>query len=47
MPNALRFLVGLLVDRWRLRRILLGTQLVNAVGVLLIPLAAAMGRLSV
>lgn len=47
VPNALRFLVGPLVDRWRLRRILLGTQIVNAVGVLLIPLAAATGWLSV
>lgn len=47
MPSALRFLVGPLVDRWRLRRILLGTQVVNGVGVLVVPVAAAMGWLSV
>jgi hypothetical protein len=47
IPNALRFLAGPLVDRWRLRRILLGTQLANAVGVSLIPIAAAMEWLSV
>lgn len=47
VPNALRFLLGPLVDRWRLRRILLGTQVVNGVGVLIVPLAAWTGQLSV
>ena len=47
IPNALSFLVGPLVDRWELRRTLLSTQLINAIGVLVVPVAAAMGYLSV
>lgn len=47
VPNALSFLVGPLVDRWELRRILVSTQVINGVGVLVVPLAATMGYLSV
>jgi MFS family permease len=47
VPNALRFLIGPLVDRWRLRPILLVTQVINGIGVLVVPLAAVMGHLSV
>lgn len=46
-PDLLNFLVGPLVDRWKLRRVLLSTQLVNGVGVLIVPVAAMMGFLSV
>lgn len=45
--QPLQFLVGPLVDRWPLKRILVGTQLVQGVGVLIVPLAAATGYLSV
>lgn len=47
VPNALNFLVGPLVDRWDLRPVLLATQTLNGVGVLLVPAAAAVDRLSV
>lgn len=47
VPNALSFLVGPLVDRWQLRRILLGTQLINGLGVLIVPAVATLGYLSV
>lgn len=47
VPNVLSFLIGPLVDRWRLRRVLLGTQLINGVGVLIVPVAAVTGYLSV
>lgn len=47
IPNALSFLVGPLVDRWQLRPILLTTQVVNVVGVLLVPVLAVTGHLSV
>lgn len=46
-PTLLSFLIGPLADRWQLRPILLGTQLINGVGVLLVPVAAAMDLLSV
>jgi MFS family permease len=46
-PSALQFLFGPLVDRWDIRRILVGTQAVQAVLVLVIPLAAYTGHLSV
>lgn len=45
--QPLQVLVGPLVDRWSLRRVLVGTQLVQLVGVLVVPLAAATGHLSV
>lgn len=46
-PSALGFLVGPLVDRWRLRRVLAGMQLVQGASVLLVPLAAFVDLLSV
>ena len=46
-PSALGFLAGPLVDRWPLRRVLVGSQLVNGVLVLAVPVAAATGHLSV
>lgn len=46
-PQALQFLTGPFVDRWRLRRILVGTQVAQGLLVLVIPLAAWTGRLSV
>ncbi|NEU57076.1 MFS transporter [Halorussus sp. MSC15.2] len=46
-PQALQFLAGPLVDRWSLRRVLVSTQAVQAVGVLAVPVAAATGHLSV
>ena len=45
--QPLQFLVGPLVDRWPLERILIGTQIVQGIGVLVVPLAAATGYLSV
>nr|WP_176705220.1 MFS transporter [Halobacterium sp. GN101] len=47
VPNVLSFLVGPLIDRWDLRPILLGTQLTNALGVLIVPLVATLGHLTV
>lgn len=47
IPDILTVFIGPLVDRWRLRRILLSTQLINGVAVLLVPLAALTGHLSV
>lgn len=46
-PAGLQFLFGPLVDRWDLRRVLVGTQLIQGLLVLSVPLAAATGRLSV
>ncbi|EMA69987.1 MFS transporter [Halorubrum kocurii] len=46
-PSGLQFLFGPLVDRWDLRRILVGTQLVQGLLVLSVPIAAATGNLSV
>lgn len=45
--QPLQFLAGPLVDRWPLRRVLVGTQVVQFVGVLLVPVAAVTGHLSV
>jgi MFS family permease len=46
-PNAAQFLAGPLVDRWSLRRVLVGAQAFQAVAVLAVPLAAFTGHLSV
>jgi MFS family permease len=46
-PAALQFLFGPLVDRWPLRRLLVATQLLQGLLVLVMPLAAATGNLSV
>ncbi|NHN46013.1 MFS transporter [Halostella sp. JP-L12] len=46
-PAALQFLFGPLVDRWDLRRVLVGTQAAQGVLVLVVPLAAALDALSV
>ncbi|KAB1192762.1 MFS transporter [Haloferax sp. MBLA0076] len=46
-PQAMQVLAGPLVDRWSIRRILVGTQLTQAVLVLVIPLADFLGHLSV
>jgi MFS family permease len=47
IPDLLNIFVGPLVDRWQLRRLLLSTQLINGIGVLVVPIAAIMGHLSV
>ncbi|WP_327050503.1 MFS transporter [Halomicrococcus gelatinilyticus] len=47
LPTSVQFLFGPLVDRWELRRVLVGTQVVQGVFVLAVPLAAATGHLSV
>lgn len=46
-PQTLQFLAGPLVDRWPLRDVLVGTQLVQAVCVLAVPVAAVTATLSV
>jgi MFS family permease len=46
-PSGLQFLFGPLVDRWDLRRVLVGTQLIQGLLVLSVPIAAATGFLSV
>ncbi|WP_224333221.1 MFS transporter [Haloprofundus halobius] len=45
-PSGLQFLAGPLVDRWNLRRVLVGTQLLQFTLILAIPAAAALGHLS-
>lgn len=46
-PAALSFLTGPLVDRWSLVRVLVGTQLINGLLVLIVPVADLRGVLSV
>lgn len=46
-PRSVQFLFGPLVDRWRLRYVLVGTQLIQSIGVLVIPVAAFTGQLTV
>ena len=46
-PQALQFLTGPFVDRWDLRRLLVGTQVLQGALVLIIPVAAMTGWLSV
>lgn len=46
-PSAFQFLAGPLVDRWPVRAVLTVTQLVQAVVVLVVPVAAYFGVLSV
>jgi MFS family permease len=46
-PAGLQFLFGPLVDRWPLRRILVGTQLIQGLLVLSVPAAHLTGHLSV
>lgn len=47
IPNLLQFLIGPLVDRWQIRSTLMWTQALQAVLILLIPLAAWQDFLSV
>jgi MFS family permease len=47
LPPALQFISGPLVDRWSLTRTLVWTQLIQAVLILSIPVAAYSGHLSV
>lgn len=46
-PNMLQFLAGPLVDRWSLKSTLLVTQLLQAIFILVIPIAAFLNFLSV
>lgn len=46
-PSAVQFAFGPLVDRWDIRRLLVATQAVQAVLVLVVPLAALTGHLTV
>ena len=45
-PSGLQAFFGPLVDRWDLRRLLVGTQVVQGVVILTLPLAHALGMLS-
>lgn len=47
VPQAFQFLAGPLVDQWSIRRILVGTQLIQAAVVSLIPIAHIFGFLTV
>lgn len=46
-PTAIQFLFGPLVDRWDIRRIFVGTQFVQGLFVLIIPIAAVLDALSI
>jgi MFS family permease len=47
LPGVFSVFIGPFVDRWQLRQILLSIQVINAIGVLIVPIAAATGHLSV
>ncbi|ADJ16458.1 hypothetical protein C497_01765 [Halalkalicoccus jeotgali B3] len=47
VPQAFQFLAGPLVDQWSIQRILVGTQLIQAAVVSLIPIAHILGFLTV
>jgi MFS family permease len=47
LASSVQFLYGPLVDRWELRKILVSTQIIQAVVILAIPLAAVTGHLTV
>lgn len=47
LPSVLQLFAGPLVDRWPLRRLLVATQLLQAAFVLVVPVAAFLGRLTV
>ncbi len=47
IPRTLQFLVGPLVDRWPLRPVLVYSQVIQATCVLVVPVAAIAGHLSV
>ena len=46
-PSVLTFLIGPLVDRWSIRRVLVSSQLFNGLAVLVIPVAHWTGNFSV
>lgn len=47
LPGTLQFLIGPLVDRWQIKRVLIWTQLLQGMLVLMIPIAHYIGFLSV
>ncbi|KSU62754.1 MFS transporter [[Bacillus] enclensis] len=47
LPGTLQFLIGPLVDRWKIKKVLILTQIIQALLVLMIPIAHYMGFLTV
>lgn len=47
LPGAFQFLMGPLADRWPIKRVLVGTQLVQCGMIALIPLASVLGVLNI
>jgi hypothetical protein len=47
VPDLFNMFIGPLVDRWQLRWTLLSTQVINGVGVLVVPIAAVTDHLSI
>jgi MFS family permease len=47
MPGTLQFLIGPLVDRWQIKKVLISTQIIQGMLVLTIPIAHYSGFLSV